>query len=151
MIGHDIDAVLPELRRQAESMLTLTLAAFSPVGMTQDADGYDVPAFAPEGSTFGKVQSRTGGLGASGDTAVRSVTIGGVPRFVLQGGLHIPVSAPIPEAGEQRGHGWEYVVTGVGPVDDPALLGMRFLVVSAPVKSRATTRRLDVVGITDLA
>lgn len=135
---------LAEHRADAESLMTLTLAAYSPNSFTTDADGYQVPAFTPEGSTFGKVQA---GSQAGQDTATRNVSIGGVERPVLSGGLHIPISAPVPVAGEQRGVGWEYVVTGVGSVDDPALLGRRFLVVGVPVKSFATARRLDVIEL----
>lgn len=139
-----IAAELPFLRQQAESLMTLTLAAYSPDGTTEDADGYKVPKFASEGSTFGKVQ---GGSQSTKDAATRSVTIGSVERPVLSAGLHIPITAPVPSAGEQRGVGWEYEVTGLGPLDDPALLGRRFLVVGVPAKSFATARRLDVVEV----
>lgn len=131
-------------RAAAEREMTLTLAAYSPNGTAPDADDYEVPAFTSEGSTFGKVQS---GSLSGDDTATRYVNIGGVERPVLVGGLHIPISAPVPVAGEQRGIGWEYVVTAVGSADDPALLGRRFLVVGVPVKSFATARRLDVVEV----
>lgn len=132
-------------RRAAESLMTLTLTAYSPTGSTTtDVDGYQVPAYAPEGETPGKVQS---GTQAGSDGATRYVSIGGVERPVISGGLHIPLSAPVPAASEQRGQGWEYAVTALGPADDPALLGRRYLVVGAPAKSYATARRLDVVEV----
>lgn len=146
-LNDDITAALPEMRRQAESMMTLTLAAYSPTGLTKDADGYDVPTFTFEGQTFGKVQA---GAQAGGDTATRYVTIGGVERPVLASGLHIPITAKVPSPGEERGQiggGWEYLVTTVGPLDDLALLGRRYLVVGVPAKSKATARRLDVVAL----
>lgn len=139
-----IAAELPFLRAQAESMMTLTLAAYSPNGFTEDAEGYEVPAFTPEGSTFGKVQ---GGSQAGKDTPTQYVTIGSVRRPVLEAGLHIPIGAKVPTAGEQRGTGWEYEITALGPLDDPALLGRRYLVVEVPAKSKATARRLSVVEL----
>lgn len=137
-------AAIRQGQRFAESLMTLTLTAYSPNGTTPDADGYEIPAYANEGSTPGKVQA---GTQAGSDTATRYVTVGDVQRPVLAGGLHIPLSAPLPVASEQRGIGWEYLVTAVGPNDDPALLNRRFLVVGVPVKSHATARRLDVVEV----
>lgn len=133
-----------ELQADAESMLTLTLAAYSPNGLAKGADGRDVLVFIPEGSTFGKAQ---GGGQAGRDTPTRYVRIGGVDRPVLSAGLHIPISAPVPVASEQRGQAWEYEVAGVGAQDDPALLGVRYMVVGVPMKSKATARRLDVVRL----
>ncbi len=138
----DVAARLPEFQQAAESLMTLTLTAYRPNGTTTDADGYIVPAFANEGDTPGKVQG-----GTSKDTQTRYVSIGSVERPVLAGGLHIPIHAPIPTAGEQRGQGWEYEVTAIGPMDDPALLGRRYLVVDAPAKSFASARRLDVIEL----
>lgn len=131
-------------RLAAESLMTVTLTAYSPNGTTTDADGFEVPAYAPEGSTPGKIQA---GSREGDDTATRFVPIGGVDRPVLSGGLHIPIGAAVPVASEQRGIGWEYEVTAVGASDDPALLGLRFLVVNVPIKSFATARRLDVVEV----
>ncbi|WP_332644079.1 DUF6093 family protein [Aeromicrobium sp.] len=135
---------------RAESLMTLTLTPHTPTvppTYTIDGDGYEVPTLTPGTPHAGKVQSRSGGLGAAGDTTARYVEIGGTPRPVLSGGLHIPISAPVPLAGEQRNYGTEYVVTAVGSMDDPALLGRRFLVVAVPVKSFATARRLDVIEL----
>lgn len=131
-------------RMAAEVEMTLTLTAYSPNGTTTDADGYEVPAFADEGSTPGKVQ---GGTQAGKDTPTRHVSIGGVERPVLSAGLHVPIAAPVPVASEQRGIGWEYLVTAIGPNDDPALLNRRYLVVGVPMKSFSTARRLDVVEL----
>lgn len=130
-------------RRTAEALMTLTLTAYSPNGTTADGDGYDVPAFADEGSVRGKVQ---GGSQRGADTNTRFVRIGEVDKPILEAGLHIPIGADIPTAG-RKGAGWEYLVTGVGPMDDPALLGRRYLVVDVPAKSFATARRLDVVEV----
>lgn len=134
-------------QRDAEREMTLTLTAHAPGGEpTRDADGYDVPGYEDKGTTSGKLQA---GSQAGGDAPTRHVTIGGVERPVVEGGLHIPISAPVPVASAQRGQGWEYEVAALGAYDDPALLGRRYLVVSAPAKSFATARRLDVVDITE--
>lgn len=124
--------------------MTLTLTAYSPNGTTTNADGYEVQDYADEGRTPGKVQA---GSQAGADTATRYIEIGGTGRPVLASGLHIPISAPVPVAGEQRGIGWEFLVTAVGPNDDPALLDRRYLVVGVPAKSHLTARRLDVVEV----
>lgn len=129
---------LPFLRAEAEAMMTLTLAAYSPNGTTTDAGGLEVPAFTYEGSTFGKVQ---GPSAATADSATRTANVGGVPRQVIAAGLHLPISAPAPTAG------WEYEVTAIGPDDDLALLGRRYHVVNSPAKSFATARRLDVAEV----
>lgn len=122
--------------------MTLTFTAYSPNGFTT-VSNLQVPAYASEGLTAGKVQ---GGTASTRDPVTRTVTIGGVVRPVLEGGLHIPISATVPMAGD-RGIGWEYLCTAVGPNDDPALLNRRYLVVSVPAKSFATARRLDVVEV----
>lgn len=121
--------------------MTLTLTAYSPSGSAVVND-YKTRTYATEGTTAGKVQASAGS-----DTPTRMVRIGDVERPVLAGGLHIPISADLPVAGEQLGKGWEYAVTAVGATDDPALLGRRYLVVGVPAKSFATARRLDVVEL----
>lgn len=124
--------------------MTLTLTAYSPAATTADPDGFEIPAFTSEGTTLGKVQ---GSSQAGKDTPSRYVSIGGVDRPVLSAGLHIPIGAPVPVASEQVSVGWEYEVTALGPADDPALLGRRYLVVGVPAKSFATARRLDVIEL----
>lgn len=141
---------LGAMQARAQSLMTLTLTAYSPTGLAPGPDGYDIPGYSPEGSTFGKVQA---GAQAGGDTGTRYVKIGDTERPVLAGGLHIPITATIPTAGEERGQlggAWEYLVTAVGPFDDPELLGRRYLVVAVPAKSLATARRLDVVELEEV-
>ena len=101
-------------------------------------DGLDVLDWVDEGSTVGKV---AGPSMQSRDTNTRTVTVGGVERQVVEGGLHIPLSAPLPVIG------WEYACIAVGPDSDPALLDRRWRVVDVPAKSYATARRLDVVEV----
>jgi hypothetical protein len=131
------EAELPFLQAEALALMTLTLAASSPGGTTTDADGMETAGLTPQGTTPGKLQGST-----ARDAVTRSVSVGDVERPVVDEGLHIPLSAPLPKIG------WQYEVTAVGPSDDPALLGRRFQVVSVPAKSFATARRLDVVEVT---
>lgn len=140
MIADDIAAALPEMRAHAESLMTLTVTPQIPGGT--DADGF--PAFTPAAPHRAKVQS---GAQSGNDGSTRYVMVGKVEVPVVEGGLHIPLAAPVPVASEQEGVGWEYVVTAVGPLDDPALLGRRYRAVNAPVKSHATARRLDVIEV----
>lgn len=135
---------LPFLQQQAEALMTATLTAYRPAPdiTTQDNDGYEVAAYESMGTVRGKVQ---GSSATTSDTAAKSVRVGDVDRDVVQGGLHIPIAALVPAAGEY-GVGWEYVVEDAGS-GDPALVGTRWLVVNAPVKSYATARRLDVVQL----
>ncbi len=132
-------ARLGAMRARAESLMTLTLAAYAPAGLVNDE-----PAFTPQGQTFGKVQ---GGAASTRDTVTRTITVAGVARPIMEGGLHIPISADVPVAGLDRGKGWEYEIADIGEFDDPALLGRRYLVVNVPAKSYATARRLDVVEV----
>lgn len=139
-------ARLGAMQGRAETLMTLTLAAFSPAGETTNPGGYTEPAYTPEGTTPGRAQGGTRGK----DTATRYVEIGGVKRPVLEGALQIPLAAKVPTAGEQRGQiggAWEYEVIAVGPLDDPALLGRRYMVVETPAKSHATMRRLSVIEL----
>ena len=143
MLGHDIAAALPDLQAHAESLLVDTFTVYKPNGTTTDPDDFEVPAFASQGSTKGKVQ---GPSSQATDTATQTATVGGVERPVVAGGLHIPVSAPNPAAGPE-GVGWEYVCTAVGAMSDTSLVGRRWRVVNAPAKTYATARRLDVVEV----
>jgi hypothetical protein len=84
----------------AESLMTLTLAASSPGGTTTnaDADGMETIGAHPEGTTPGKLQGST-----ARDAVTRSVSVGDVERPVVDEGLHIPLSAPLPRsAGSTR-------------------------------------------------
>jgi hypothetical protein len=129
-------------RLAAERRMTLTFAPMEPDGFTT-VGGLEVQAYTQHDDTPGKVQ---GGSASTADPATEYVTVGGVRRPLLRGGLHIPVGAPVPVPGD-RGVGWEYECTAVGPDDDPSLLNRRYLVVNAPAKSYATARRLDVVEV----
>lgn len=134
-----IRAHLPTLQSEAEGTMLDHFDVYAP-GPGTDADGFETTsATVPKDSTVGKVAGR-GGLGGS-DPESRIVEIGGVQRYVMAGGLHIPLGAQVPSVG------WEYVLVELGPDSDPALLNRRYRVVDVPAKSYATARRLDVVEV----
>ena len=115
MFADEIRAALPGLQGYAESLMTSTFAAsaleWAKVG------GLDEQTWVAKGETLGKVQASSGK-----DSQTRYVTVGEVERPVVEGGLHIPISAPVPEIG------WVYECTAVGPGVDPALVGRRWRV-----------------------
>lgn len=135
MLADAIGRVLPELRTEAESLMADSFTAYAYT--TTEVDGLREKAWNAQGDTPGKVSGRSRG----GDTQTRTVDIGGVERPVMEGGLHIPLSAPLPAIG------WQYECVAVGPATDPSLLGRRWQVVDVPAKSHATARRLDVVEV----
>jgi len=112
-----------------------TFTAYKPT--TAKVDGLDTDTWLEQYATPGKVSGRS----REGDTNTRTVTIGGVERPVVEGGLHIPLAAPLPAIG------WEFACTATGPASDPSLVGRRWRVVDVPAKSYATARRLDVVEV----
>lgn len=136
MLSDAIRAVLPELRVEAESLMHDTFTAYQ-FARTK-VDGLDEETWTSQGDTRGRLNGRSR---QGGDTTTRTVTIGGVERPVVEGGLSIPVGAPLPAVG------WEYECIAVGSSSDPSLLGRRFRVVDVPAKSHATARRLDVVEV----
>lgn len=106
-------------------------------------NGFEEPGYAAEVNTYGRL---AGPSEQSRDTSARTVTVGNMELEVVSGGLHIPISADVPAAGEY-GTGWEYELVVLGATTDPSLLNSRWLVVDAPAKSQATARRLDVVRL----
>jgi hypothetical protein len=143
------EAELADFRAEAASMWIDTFTAYRPGAPTKDADGYDVPGFASQGSTPGKVRSRSG-RALSSET--RMVNIGGSDRPVLEGGLHIPVDAFVDGSNKvliaagDRGVGWEFVCTAIG-AGSSGSVGARFLVVGTGLETFQTARRLDVVQV----
>lgn len=130
-----IEAQLPYLRSEANARMVDTFAAYAFTWVK--VDGLDEQTWVEQYVTPGRVAGRS----RDGDTNTRTVTIGDVERPVVEGGLHIPLSAALPAIG------WEFVCTAVGASSDPSLLGRRWRVVDVPAKSAATARRLDVVEV----
>lgn len=123
------------LRQIAEVDFADTFTAYS--FEWEKVDGLDEQTWVHQGDTSGKIAGRS----RDGDTNTRTVNVGGLERPVVEGGLHIPLGAPLPAIG------WEYVCTATGPASDPALLRRRWRVIDVPAKSYATARRLDVVEV----
>jgi hypothetical protein len=120
-----------------------TFTAYSPGGSTT-VNGFEVPGYTSQGTTTGKV---AGSSMQARDTATRTVTVGGVELLVVEGGLHIPISATVPVAGEY-GTGWEYLLSTLGEDTPASLLNSRWLVVGGTTpKSHQTALRLDVARI----
>lgn len=130
-------------RRMAETQMTLTLEAFAPGDTPTVVNEQETFPGTSQGKTPGKIHGQSQ---QASQPYTRTVTIGGADVPIVEAGLHIPITAPIPTAGEY-GKGWEYVVTRVGPDDDPALLGRRYLVTNSPAMSHVTARRLDVAEV----
>lgn len=124
-----------ELQEIAESLYQDQFTAYAYT--TARVDGLDTRTWVEQDVTLGKVAGRA----REGDTNTRTVAVAGDERPVVEGGLHISLTAVLPVIG------WEYVCTWIGDETDPALLGRRWRVVDVPAKSYATARRLDVVEI----
>ena len=130
-----LDAVtgaLPEMRRQAESlMLDRGVMRRATGDTTQDPDtGSTVPVFADLFTSKAKIQTR--------NLQAREAEVGGRTSTTVRVELHLPVSAPAVEVGDV----WE--VTRVSSLSDMQLLGRKFRVIAPVGKSFATARRLEV-------
>lgn len=125
------------MRSRAESLMSDTFTAYAPNGDFTVVDGIETPDFDDKGSVLGRVRV----VSRVETTPARFVTIGGVERPVVEGGLRIPVSAPVPDVG------WEYQMTAPGPMTDPALAGRRWRVMGEQADSFGTARRLNVVEV----
>lgn len=144
-----IDTYVEAGRRLAEEQMTDNFTAYAPTEQT--VDGLTVTAWAPQGTTSGKVN----GTSVTGrDTVTRTVTIGGVKYPVIEGGLHIPLASFVVGGVLQLvadetnvDASWRLRCTALGPESDPALLDRWYAATNAPAKSRATARRLDVVEV----
>lgn len=134
--GDRLPDVLTRGQQRAEALMLDTFEATA-TERTR-VDGFMQDTTVPKGTTRGTVSGRS----REGDTNTRTAVVGGVERPVIEGGLRIPLGAPVPAIG------WEYQLTILGPSTDPALLGRRWRVVDVPAKSYATQRRLDVVEVT---
>jgi hypothetical protein len=132
-------SVVARGRRAAEALLVDTGVMRRPTGRSaQNADGEEESEFEDVFTSPCKIQ---GPSSSSRDTGSRTVTVGGVERPVIEGGLHIPVGKPATE------RGWVFEVTSVGALSDIRLLGKKYMVDNDPVKSNATARRIDVVEV----
>lgn len=132
---------LGAMQARAQTLMQDTFTAYAPAAW-EKVDGLDVEVQQEQYATVGKVAGRSR---QGGDTSSRTVSLAGVESPVLEGGLHIPLSAGLPEIG------WEFVCTAVGGASDSSLVGRRWRVVDVPAKSFATARRLDVVEVVEVS
>ena len=131
----DVTAALPDMRRQAESlMLDRGTMRRANGGTTQDPDsGTTVPTYDDLFTSNAKIQTR--------NLQARESEVGGRTSTSVRVELHLPVSAPAVETGDV----WE--VTRVNALSDVQLLGRKFRVIAPVGKSFATARRLEVEEI----
>ena len=129
MIGQDVAAVLPELRRHAESLMQDTVRVDHQTGTTVDPTTLEeVPVWATVHTGPARVQ-RPG--------TQPSETVAGEIEF---GVSTVLVQLPLSAAGIKRDH--RVTVTAVGPESDPDLLGLVATVKANLTKSHPTKRTL---------
>lgn len=133
MIGAAVNAG----RRAAEARMTDAGRALRQDGTTPGPNGTEDPNYVEQFTA----PCRIAGQGGRTSPVSRTVTIGGVEREVIEGGLHLPVSADILVPG------WIWEVTAVGEGSDPALVGKQYRVERLAVQSHATAHRYDVVEL----
>lgn len=149
MFAEEITDTLPELRAYAESLMTLTVLAEG-MGLGPDGEGIISKVPVSKGTSCAKV---AGGSQAARDGRTRYVTVGGVTRPVLDGGLHLPLDSYLVGGvlqivcSEDPAEAWRFTVTAAGCGVDPSMIGRKYQAISVPAKSFATARRLDVVEV----
>jgi hypothetical protein len=131
-------AELDELRADAESLMVDTIAFRRRTGRTaqNEQTGREEPVYSDLFTSPCEVTGRT-----QGEVTGRTVTVGGVERVVLEGGVNIPVDAGELKAGD------EGVITAVAATTDATVLGNTYRVVGFGGRTWATKRRLDVVEL----
>jgi len=135
-LGADIAAALPGLRAQAESLMEDTIAVDRATGETtiDPVSLAEVPAYEAVWSGPGRIQ-RSGALAPSEQSP-------GGYEFGLNSVL---VQLPVTSSGIRRGD--VVTVTAVGPVSDPALLGLVATVQADLTKTHPTKRTLVCEGV----
>lgn len=130
MLGHDLAAILPELRAQAESRMTSTalVRRVDPDNPTTDGNGFEVDGWA-------EVYAGKFRLGGSerGGSAARKVNIGDVEVALAVRVAHFPADA----AGLRDGDLIE--------VTSGDCAGVFLRVVEASFQDQATARRVPVI------
>ena len=125
--------------RQAAARLMADTLAFGRVTMAPNPDtGFEEETFVADFTTPGKVAGPSRG----GDQTVRTVTVGGTERPVIEGGVHIPADRP-----ETVTAGTLVKVTALGPLSPAHLLNRVYRVEGESTKSYQTARRFDVVEV----
>lgn len=131
-------AMLARGRAMANELM-LDELTFGHMAPGDDPDtGLEVDTFTADWTSPGQV---TGGSRGA-DQVVRTVTIGGVERSVIAGGLKIPADRP-----ETVKAGVYVKVTGLAPMSPTHLLGRLYRIEGESTTSHETARRFDVVEV----
>lgn len=130
--GATVTGVLPELRAQAEAMMTDTGIMRRPTGTStpDPSTGTDVPDYSDLFTSKAKIQARS--------LQALTAEAGGRTATTVRLELHLPLSAPAAQTGDV----WEH--TAVGALSDVQLLGRKFRITAPVAKSFATARRYEV-------
>lgn len=139
MLAHDVAAILPGLRAEAEAMMVDACTIVDPaLASTQGA-------FDPDTGTYGTTPAD--GVVYQGRCKVKVTTVdatevdaAGQRRVVQRHELHLPVAD---STTVKSGH----VATVDTATNDPALQDRRFRVVGLHHETNATARRLEVVEV----
>lgn len=134
-LGYDVAAALPALRAQAESLHTDTFTIYRKTGATTTAPVTleEVPVFSTVlTGVLGKFQFEQGGA------QPREANVPGMTVTETSMSWHTSLSTLGVLTDD------EVACTAVGPVSDPALVGMRMRIAGPFLKSLATARRFYV-------
>jgi hypothetical protein len=133
--GATLTGVLPELRAQAESLMTDSCTVRRATGETaQNEDTGTVgPVYTDQFSSKCKVQARA--------LAALTAEAGGRTATTVRLELHLPLSAGAAEVGDVA------EITAVGALSDVHLLGRKFTITAPVAKSFATARRYEVTEV----
>lgn len=133
MIGYDIAAALPEMRRQAESLMldscTITRAGTGQGTWNEGTGSYDPPAPSTVYAGKCKVQTR--------DVQVANPDVAGREAFVVDWTIHLPV------VGSEDVRQGDLVHIDAAALD-AALVGREFTVDGPHLGTAKTARRLPV-------
>lgn len=130
MLGDDIAAALPELRAHAESMMTDTCEIHEPDLWAGEIRQQGARAWTYQGRN--QIPCRV----KASEMQPRSAGVGGEPVMSLTLSISLPMEVCPVEA---------QVITVLGSIYDPSLVGRRFDVVAAGVGSQITARRLSCI------
>lgn len=131
MLGDDIAQALPELRAHAESMMTDTCEIREPDSWAGEIRQQGATAWTYQGKS--QIPCR---VKKSGEVQPRAAGVGGESVITVTLTVSVPITV-CPVEGQ--------VITMLGSIYDPSLVGRRFDVVAAGVGSQITARRLSCI------
>lgn len=136
LTADDIDV----LRGDAGTTHTTTCRVEDPTGNSaQDpVTGLEEPTYE---TAFTSLCAVRGPSATTHEPVAQTVEIGGIRRTVIKAGIELPVTDDELKP-KQR-----IVITTLGPRDDPALLGKKFIIVGFTGTSNEVVRPVDVVEV----